>query len=113
MTPRDSSLDSSLDWLNHLGEFCHIPELQKILTATATGYRVKRNYIDEMTDLTDLWQEQLSREIEKRVYEEFMQTKVSIPTINWSESDLTKWAKVNIEPEDVDLEEFEKILNGG
>lgn len=110
MTLRDSSLDSSLDWLNHLGEFCHIPELQEILTTTATEHRVKRNYIDEMADL---WQEQLSREIEKRVYEEFMQTKVSIPTINWSKSNLTKWAKVNIEPEDVDLEEFEKILNGG
>lgn len=109
MTPRDSSIDSSLDWLNHLGEFCHIPELQKILTTTATGYGIKRNYIDEMTDL---WQEQLNREIEKCDYEKLMRTKISIPTINWG-SNLTEWVKVNIEPENVDLEEFEKILNGG
>lgn len=106
-------IDNSLDWLNHLGESCHIPELQKILTTTATGYRVQRNYIDEMTYLTDLWQKHLNREIDKCIYEEFMQSKVSIPTIIWSKSDITEWTKVNIEPEDVDLEEFEKILNGG
>lgn len=108
MTPRDNSLD----WLNHLGEFYHIPELQKILTTTATGYGVKINYIDEMTDLTDRWQEQLNREIEKCVFEKLMRTKASIPTINW-ESNLTEWVKVNIGSEDVDPEEFEKILNGG
>lgn len=95
MPPRDCELDWLLDWLDRFAIFYQREEPQFMWTTT-NGCRAQRTYIDEMAD-------QLGEEIAWRVYEELVKS---------VEPEPTTVAKVEVEIEDVDPEEFEKILNG-
>ena len=93
------------------------------------GYRAHRTYIYETADQ---WRTHLEEEIRKRICEELTRpfatsatTKATFTANNaFVNKELLRnlmddWkapptvAKVEVEPEDVDPEEFEKILNGG
>lgn len=90
MPPRDCEL-------NWLDRFVEVRQAEPNLVWTTTnGHRAHRTYIDEMAD-------QLGEEIAGRVYEELVKS---------VEPEPTTVAKVEVELEDVDPEEFEKILNG-
>ena len=93
------------------------------------GYRVHRTYIYEMADRLRTY---LEEESIKRIYEEltrpFATAATTEATFTANNAFVNKellrnlmgdWkvpptvAKVEVEPEDVDPDEFEKILNGG
>lgn len=130
MPPRDNPL-------NWLGEFVEVRQAEPNLVWTTTnGYRANRTYIDEMADQ---WRTRLEDEIRERVYQELTRpfeiehepvatTVATEATFTANETFVNEdllhalmgdWkvsptvAKVEVEPEDVDPDEFEKILNGG
>lgn len=131
MPPRDNPLD----WL---GQFVEVRQTEEpnLTWVTTNGYRAHRTYIDEMADQ---WRTRLEDEIRERVYQEltrpFEIEHEPVATAAATEATFTAnnafvneellrtlmgdWtvsptvAKVEVEPEDVDPDEFEKILNGG
>lgn len=95
MPPRDNPLD----WL---GQFVEVRQAEPNLVWTTTnGHRAHITYIDEMADQ---WRTCFEDEF---VNEELLRTLMG----DWKVSPTV--AKVEVEPEDVDPDEFEKILNGG
>ncbi|MBQ7044527.1 MAG: hypothetical protein IJN78_08030 [Clostridia bacterium] len=131
MPPRENPID----WL---GQFVEVRQTQEphLVWNTTNGYRARRTYIDEMADQ---WRTRLEDEIRERVYQEltrpFEIEHEPVATAAATEATFTAnntfvneellrtlmgdWtvsptvAKVEVEPEDVDPDEFEKILNGG
>lgn len=135
MPPRNNPLEE------YFSQFVDVrrvvePTEQNPIWATTNGYRAHRTYIDEMADH---WRTHLEEEIRERIYEELTRpfeiehepvataaaTEATFTANNaFVNEDLLRtlmgdWAvsptvaKVEVEPEDVDPDEFEKILNGG
>lgn len=129
MPPRDNPLD----WL---GQFVEVRQTEEpnLVWDTTNGYRAHRTYIDEMADQ---WRTRLEDQVRERIYEELTRpfTIENEPVTSTAEATFTvnnafinddllrtlvgDWTvpqtivKVDVEPEDVDPDEFEKILNGG
>lgn len=134
MPPRTNPLE---EYFNQFVDVRRVvePTEQNPIWATTNGYRAHRTYIDEMTDN---WRTHLEDEIRERIYEELtrpFEIEQEPVTTTATEATFTAnteffnrdllrtlmgdWkvsptvAKVEVEPEDVDPDEFEKILNGG
>lgn len=135
MPPRNNPLE---EYFNQFVDVRRVvePTEQNPIWATTNGFRAQRTYIDEMADH---WRTHLEEEIRERIYEEltrpFEIEHEPIATAAVTEATFTAnnafvneellrtligdWkvsptvAKVEVEPEDVDPDEFEKILNGG
>lgn len=135
MPPRNNPLE---EYFNQFVDVRRVvePTEQNPIWANTNGYRAHRTYIDEMDDH---WRTHLEDEIRERIYEELTRpfeiehepvatTVATEATFTANEAfineDLLRtlmgdWkvspavAKVEVEPEDVDPDEFEKILNGG
>lgn len=105
------------------------------LWATTNEYRAQNTYIDEMIGKIT---KQIEDEIERKICEEILKVKTYNVTTDYDgaitattttniefDNDALQrvidacglppqvFAKVEIEPEDVDVNEFERILNGG
>lgn len=135
MPPRNNPLE---EYFNQFVDFRRVAEPieQNPVWATTNGYRAHRTYIDEMAAN---WRTHLEDEIRERIYEELTRpfeiehepvatTVATEATFTANEAFINEdllctlmgdWkvsptvAKVEVEPEDVDPDEFEKILNGG
>lgn len=135
MPPRNNPLE---EYFNQFVDVRRVvePTERNPIWATTNGFRAQRTYIDEMADH---WRARLDDEIRERIYEELTRpfeiehepvatTVATEATFTANEAfineDLLRtlmgdWkvsptvAKVEVEPEDVDPDEFEKILNGG
>lgn len=104
------------EWLDQFVDVRHVAE-PNLVWATTNGCRVHRTYIDEMAVN---WRTLLEEEYRERIYEKLTrpfeierETKELLQefTVDWKVQPTI--AKVEVEPEEVNPEEFEKILNGG
>ena len=107
------------EWFDQFVDVRHVAEPNPVWVTT-NGCRAHRTYIDEMAvNLRTL----LDEEYRERIYEKLTrpfeierETKKFLQDFTADRkvlSTIANIAKVEVEPEEVNPEEFEKILNGG